>query len=70
MADYSVAWDALADTIGAAQGVSSGSITELDHLTIDQRLKAAEVAALLAIAQELSGLRHGGINPDYLSPRD
>lgn len=70
MSDYSVAWDALADTIGAAEGASSGSITELDHLTIDQRLKACEVAALLAIAQELSGLRHNGINPTYLRPHD
>ena len=70
MSDYGVTWDALADTIGAAQGSSSGSITELDHLSTDQRLKVVEVAALLAIAQELSGLRHSGINPEYLSPRD
>ena len=56
--DYSIAWDTLADAIGAAKGESSGSITEVDHLTIDQRLKVAEVAALLSIAQELSGIRH------------
>jgi len=54
--DYAAAWDALCDTIGAAEGKSAGSITEMDHLTIDQRLKAAEVAALLSIAQEISAL--------------
>lgn len=54
--DYATAWDALCDTIGAAEGKSAGSIMEMDHLTIDQRLKAAEVAALLSIAQEISAL--------------
>ncbi|MEE2522635.1 hypothetical protein V1639_10725 [Pseudarthrobacter sp. J75] len=54
--DYSTAWDSLAETIGAAKGQSSGSITDVDHLTVDQRLKVAEVAALLSIAQELSAL--------------
>lgn len=54
---YSVVWDALNDTIGAAKrkGVR-GSIKEQDHLSIDQRLKVAEVAALLSIAQEISAL--------------
>jgi hypothetical protein len=47
--------------------ISSGSIDEVDHLTTDQRLKVAEVAALLSISQELSGIRHGGINPEYLN---
>jgi hypothetical protein len=65
MNDYSTAWDSLAGTIGAAEGKSSGTITEIDHLTTDQRLKVAEVAALLSIAQELSAIRHEGVNPDY-----
>lgn len=63
--DYATAWDSLAQTIGAAKGRSSGSIDDLDHLTIDQRLKVAEVAALLSIAQELSAIHHAGINPEY-----
>lgn len=63
--DYSAAWDALADAIGAAKGKSSGYFSDQEHLTVDQRLKAAEVAALLSIAQELSAIRHGGINPEY-----
>lgn len=69
MSDYATAWDALCDTIGAAKGKSSATFMEQEHLTIDQRLKAAEIAALLSIAQELSTIRHAGINPTY-SPRD
>lgn len=65
MNDYATAWDALAATIGAAEGKSSGSITELDHLTIDQRLQVAQVAALLSIAQELSAL-----NPQNTTTHD
>jgi hypothetical protein len=63
--DYSTAWDSLGDTIGAAKGRSSGSIGDIGHLTIDQQLKVAEVAALLSIAQELSAIHHAGINPEY-----
>jgi hypothetical protein len=63
--DYSTAWDALTEAIGAAKGQSAGSITDQDHLTVDQRLKVAEVAALLSIAQELSAL-----NPQNTSSRD
>jgi len=63
--DYATAWDSLCQAIGAAEGKSAGYFDKQDHLTIDQRLKAAEVAALLSIAQELSGIRHGGINPEY-----
>lgn len=63
--DYSTAWDALTDAIGAAKGQSAGSITDQEHLTVDQRLKVAEVAALLSIAQELSAL-----NPQNTSSRD
>jgi hypothetical protein len=65
--DYATAWDSLADTIGAAKGMSSGSITDVEHLTTDQRLKVAEVAALLSIAQELSAIHHAGINPEYIA---
>ncbi|WP_104164761.1 hypothetical protein [Arthrobacter sp. SX1312] len=65
--DYASAWDSLAAAIGAAEGKSSGSFDRQDHLTVDQRLKAAEVAALLSIAQELSGIRHEGINPKFTS---
>lgn len=57
MADgYAIAWDSLAQTIGAAEGRSSGTISDIDHMTIDQRLKVAEIAALLSIAEELSAL--------------
>ncbi len=63
--DYSTAWDALTEAIGAAKGQSAGSITDQDHLTVDQRLKVAEVAALLSIAQELSAL-----NPQNTSSHD
>ncbi|MHA7153618.1 hypothetical protein [Arthrobacter sp. TMN-50] len=63
--DYAIAWDSLAETIGAAAGRSSGSMSDQEHLTTDQRLKVAEVAALLSIAQELSAL-----NPQNTSTRD
>jgi hypothetical protein len=65
MNDYATAWDSLCDTIGAAKGHSGGYINDVDHLTIDQRLKVAEVAALLSIAQELSALnpRNHGAGP-------
>lgn len=56
MSDYATAWDALCETIGAAKNRNSGTFDDQDHLTTDQRLKAAEVAALLSIAQELSAL--------------
>lgn len=35
------------------------------ELTIDQRLKIAEIKALLSISQELSKIHHEGINPEY-----
>lgn len=54
--DYATAWDALAEAIGAAEGRSTGSINEIGHMSVDQQLKVAEVAALLSIAQELSAL--------------
>lgn len=63
--DYATAWDTLAEAIGAAKGESSGSIADVDHMTVDQRLKVAEVAALLSIAQEVSAF-----NPQNTSTRD
>lgn len=36
-----------------------------EDLTLDQRLKVAEIKALLSISQELSGIHHAGINPEY-----
>lgn len=33
-----------------------------DDLTVDQRLKIAEIKALLSISQELSKIHHEGIN--------
>lgn len=65
MSDYNTAWSLLAEAIGAAQGSTSGSVTEVDHLTVDQRLKVAEIAALLSISQELSLIHHQGINPEF-----
>ena len=64
---YATAWDALTDAIGAAEGKSAGYITQQDHLSVDQRIKVAEVVALLSIADELSAIRHGGIRPEYVS---
>ncbi|MDK8177794.1 hypothetical protein [Micrococcus luteus] len=63
--DYGTAWDTLAKGIGAAQGKSSGSVDNLDGLNADQILKVAEVSALLSIAQELSAIRHQGVNPEF-----
>lgn len=54
--DYATAWDALAAAIGAAQGRSSGSIDDVDHLSFEQRIQVAQVAALLSISQEISAL--------------
>ena len=34
-------------------------------LTIDQQLQVTQIRALLSISQELSGIRHGGVNPEY-----
>lgn len=52
--DYSTAWDSLTKAIGTAKGFSSGSISEAEHLSIDQQIEVAKVAALLSISQELS----------------
>ncbi len=40
---------------------------ECKDLTIDQRLKVAEIKALLSIGQELSKIHHEGINPEYMT---
>jgi hypothetical protein len=40
-----------------------------DNLTPDQRLKVAEIKALLAIGQELSIIQEHGINPEYSQRR-
>ncbi len=66
MSAYSTAWDTMAAAIGAAEGSSSGTITDVEHLSVDQQLKAAEISALLAIAEELSRLRHYGMNPEFV----
>lgn len=65
MNDYNKAWEALADAIGHEQETSGGIFGNHEGLSTDQRLKAAEVAALLSISQELSAIRHMGINPEY-----
>jgi hypothetical protein len=36
-----------------------------DEMTLDQRLKVAEIKAMLSISQELSKIHHEGINPNY-----
>ena len=38
---------------------------QAETMNVDQRLELAELKALLAIGQELSGIRHGGVNPNY-----
>lgn len=63
--DYANAWDALCEAIGAEKGQSTGYFSEQEHLSTDQRLKAAEIAALLSIAQEISSL-----NPNNTTSRD
>jgi hypothetical protein len=42
---------------------------DLRDLTLDQKLKVAEIKALLAIGQELSLIQDSGINPEW-SQRD
>ncbi len=40
------------------------------NLTTDQKIAQAQTLALLAIGQELSGIHHQGINPEYDSSGD
>lgn len=46
---------------------SMNALDREDDLTIDQRLKLAEIKALISISQELSRIHHEGINPEYTS---
>ena len=41
------------------------SADEREMLTVDQRLKVAEIKALLSIGQELSLIQDQGINPEW-----
>lgn len=59
MSDYATAWDSLANAIGSGKGQSYGSIDDVEHLTTDQRIEVAKIAALLSISQELSLIAHG-----------
>lgn len=65
MKDYNNAWSALIGAIATAQERDTATFGEHKGLTVDQQLKAAEVAALLSISQELSALRHNGISPEF-----
>lgn len=40
-------------------------IDAMEGLSVDQRLKVAEIKALLSISQELSNIHHSGINAEY-----
>jgi hypothetical protein len=50
-----------ADAFDAMNAIESRE----DHLTLDQQMQMAHIKALLAIGQELSGIHHAGINPEY-----
>jgi len=63
--NYVNASDGLARAIGAAEGKTTGYHYDVEHMTVDQQLKVSEVCALLAIADELSAIRHAGINPEF-----
>ena len=53
-------WHEAADALGdALKGVDEAS------LTVDQKLKVAEIKALLSIGQELSIIHNEGINPAF-----
>ncbi len=70
MSSYiALASDTLAEAIGVAKGQSTGYLYDTEHMGVDQKLKVAEVTALLAIAEELNTLRHQGINPEFDSAR-
>jgi|GEM_PF-3833116 hypothetical protein len=38
-----------------------------DAMTVAEQLEVAKIHALLSISQELSGIHHEGINPEYRS---
>jgi hypothetical protein len=50
------AFDALSDAVPHGN---------FDTATVDQKLKVAEIKALLSISQELSKIHHEGINPNF-----
>lgn len=56
MAMWHEAADALTDALAG---------TTDEELTVDQKLKVAEIKALLSIGQELSIIHNEGINPAY-----
>ncbi|WP_030527726.1 hypothetical protein [Phycicoccus jejuensis] len=63
MNDYSKSWDLLLRAIRqAADGSDSLTVYDTEHLTIDQQLQVAQIAALLSISQELSALNGGSTN--------
>jgi hypothetical protein len=51
-------WHEAADAMNALDG-------DADEMTVDQKLKLAEIKALLSISQELSRIHHEGINPQF-----
>jgi hypothetical protein len=53
-------WHGAADTLSSAQDGAP-------NLNVEQKLKVAEVKALLSISQELSRIHHLGINPSFSS---
>lgn len=51
MSDYNAAWKAL-NSVSGGQPIEDS----LEALTVDQKIKVAEVIALISISQELSAL--------------
>lgn len=41
-----------------------------EELSVDQRLKVAEILAMLTISQELSMIQDQGINPEWSQRQD
>lgn len=54
-------WNEASDELAAAERDLG------KNMSVDYRLKLAEIKALLAIGQELSQIHHEGINPEYES---
>lgn len=61
MSAYDTAWESLLSAIGASSGKPSPTVNDTDSMTIDQKLKVAEIVALLSINEELSAIRHHGV---------
>lgn len=49
----------------AFDSMNALDMQQVPELTTDQKLKLAEIKALLSISQELSKIHHEGINPRY-----